>query len=156
MLNLITDRTNADVQRWKELHDKGWDAMTATEQTEWLNGMKGAYKHTDLNRVESAVEALQERLIKLGRLDTPLTVKTDWTRTGYPTSADMNRYFGNVEALRVAVGVNLNVPSAPTIQERFNYDKANNLEKILVAVDTWVSGAESAINYSGEIYAGEV
>lgn len=156
MLNLITDRTNADVQRWKELHDKGWDAMTAAEQTEWMNGMKGAYKHTDLNRVESAVEELQGRLIKLGKLDTPLVVKTDWTRTGYPSVADMNRYFSNVESLKVALGVNLNVPSTPSTRERFNYDRANNLEKILVAVDAWVSGTESAINYSGEIYAGEV
>lgn len=35
-MNLITDRAEKDVQRWRELRDKGWAGMTADEQAEWM------------------------------------------------------------------------------------------------------------------------
>lgn len=155
MFNLITNRTERDVARWKELHDKGWDAMTPEEQSEWLTGMRGAYKHTDMNRVESAVSILSARFAERG-VNLALSVKTDWTRTDWPQKADMNRYFGNVEALRVATGVNLPVPATPTTSTRFDYAKANDLEKILKAVERWLDVAEENHYYAGEIYAGEV
>lgn len=155
MLNLITNRTAQDVARWKELHDKGWDVMTAEEQSEWLAGMRGAYKHTDMNRVESAVRDLAARFVERG-YSISLTTKTDWTRTGWPQAADMARYFANVEALRVATGVNLPAPATPTTATRFNYEKANDLEKILLAVERWLDSSEESHYYSGEIYAGEV
>lgn len=155
MLNLITNRTARDVARWKELHDKGWDAMTTEEQTEWLAGMRGAYKHTDMNRVESAVKTLAARFAERGT-NLALTTKTDWGRTNWPQVVDMNRYFGNVEALRVATGVNLPAPATPTTATRFNYEKANDLEKILLAVERWLDSSEESHYYSGEIYAGEV
>ena len=155
MLSLITNRTANDVARWKELHDKGWAAMSPEERTEWTSGMKGAYKHTDMNRVESAVVELATRFAALGTVLT-LTTKTDWTRTGWPTKSDMERYFGNVEALREATRVNLNAPSTPTTGTRFDYQKANDLEKILLAVERWLDSAEESSYYSGELYSGEV
>lgn len=155
MLNLITNRTAEDVARWKALHDKGWEAMTAEERAEWSNGMKGAYKHTDMNRVESAVSELMARFQEKGS-DISLTVKTNWTRTGWPTKADMDRYFGNVEALRLATGVNLNAPVTPTTDRRFDYQKANDLEKILLAIESWLNAKDNSWYYSGELKSGEV
>lgn len=155
MLNLITNRTAADVARWKELHDKGWEAMTSSERAEWSAGMKGAYKHTDMNRVESAVEELVARFQKTGS-SLSLTTKTNWTRTGWPTVADMERYFGNVEALRVATGVSLSVPPTPTTKALFDYNKANDLEKILLEVEWWLDRVATAQNHSGDLYLGEV
>lgn len=35
-LNLVTDRTDRDVARWKELKAKGWSQMTVDEQAEWM------------------------------------------------------------------------------------------------------------------------
>lgn len=155
MLNLITNRTANDVARWKELHDKGWAAMNVDERAEWTRGMKGAYKHTDMNRVESAVAELVARFAERGTV-LSLTTKTDWTRTVWPTKSDMSRYFGNVEALRKATGVTLNAPSTPTTDTRFNYQKANDLEKILLAVERWLDSVEESGYYSGELYSGEV
>ena len=155
MLNLITNRTAEDVARWKALHDKGWAAMTAAERTEWSNGMKGAYKHTDLNRVESAVQELMTRFQSMGSTIS-LTVKTDWTRTGWPTKADMDRYFGNVEALRQETGVSLNAPATPTTARKFDYQKANDLEKILLAVESWLDAKGNSWYYTGELKSGEV
>lgn len=155
MLSLITNRTARDVERWKELHDKGWAALSTEERAEWTSGMKGAYKHTDMNRVENAVVELAARFAERGTV-LSLTTKTDWGRTGWPTKNDMVRYFGNVEALRVATGVALNVPPTPTTNTRFNYQKANDLEKILLAVEKWLDSADESSYYSGELHSGEV
>lgn len=59
---LVTDRTQADVNRWQTLHDKGWSGMTAEEKAEWAAGMKGTYNYTDLNRVTAAMDALDAEL----------------------------------------------------------------------------------------------
>ena len=63
---LITDRTQADVNRVLTLSAKGWAAMTAAEKEEFEAGMKGAYKATDLNRVNAAMEYLDTRLKAMG------------------------------------------------------------------------------------------
>ena len=44
MNHLITDRTEKDVHRWRELRDKGWAAMTAEEQAEWMGDPIAAAK----------------------------------------------------------------------------------------------------------------
>lgn len=154
-MNLITDRTAADVVRWKELHDKGWEAMTAEEQAEWIGGMKGSYNYTDMNRVESAVRDLEVRFLEKG-IRLSLTTKTNWTRTGWPTKNDMSRYFRNVASIREAVGVDLRIPTAPTTDTLFDYKKANDIEKILLAVGNWLDRVEASQMYSGDLYLGEV
>lgn len=63
---LITDRTNADVQRWESLKSKGWSGMTDAEKAEWAAGMKGAYNYTDLNRVTEAMDYINEQLVGYG------------------------------------------------------------------------------------------
>ena len=63
--NLVTDRTQADVERVKALAAKGFAAMTSDEQAEWLAGMKGAYNASDLNRVGTALNYLAGRLASI-------------------------------------------------------------------------------------------
>ena len=155
MLNLITDRTAADVSRWKALHDKGWEAMTAEEQAEWLGGMKGSYNYTDMNRVESAVRELEARLARAGKV-LSLNTNTSWTKTSWPTESDMNRYFGNVAKIRAAVVVNIDAPAVPTTKTLLDYKKANDLEKNLQAVDNWLNRVEASQMYLGDLYLGEV
>lgn len=155
MLKLITDRSAADVARWKALHDKGWEAMTAEEQAEWVGGMKGSYNYTDMNRVESAVKELEARFLEKGtRLS--LTTKTNWVRTSWPTKADISRYFRNVATVREAAGVNLGTPTVPTTEMIFDYKKANDIEEILLAVEKWLNRVDSCQMYSGDLYLGEV
>lgn len=89
--NLITDRTQSDVSRWSELKSKGWSGMTEPEKAEWSAGMKGAYKYTDLNRVNEAMVYLQNRLRGYGYLvDVTLPVIEDveegtWSEFQQPT-----------------------------------------------------------------------
>lgn len=155
-LGLITDRTAADVARWRELHDKGWSAMTAAERTEWSGEMKGRYSYTDMNRVESVVDALSQRLFEKGYLDTPLSVKTDWDVWDVPTVTDMRRYLNNISVLRGLVTVYPTTPEAPTIHQPFDYERANDIEQILIDVDNSLTAIPQSWIYAGEIKSGEV
>ena len=65
-LLLITDRTQADVDRWAELKAKGWLGMSTAEQSEWSAGMKGAYNASDFNRVIEAMDYIDAELTSYG------------------------------------------------------------------------------------------
>lgn len=92
-MELIIDRTKADVDRVFALRAKGWEGMTADEKAYWLRGspielytidgplealdgpvscrdgiIKGAYNAVDLNRVEAAAAYLSELLGQYGYL----------------------------------------------------------------------------------------
>lgn len=155
-MDFITDRTTRDVERWKILHDKGWFNMSSAERTEWLGQMKGRYNHTDMNRVETAVEILSTRLRELGYTHPTPPVKTDWTNLSCPTETDMQRYFGNVEVLRSVSPVYDTTPATPTVSQKLNYTRANDLEKILSDIDNITTNIPKAWCYAGEIFSGEV
>lgn len=103
--------------------------MTASEQSSW-NGdaAKGAYNYTDLNRVETAVKELA------GELGLSLTTKTNWTLWDVPTRSDMERYLGNVVAIRDACPGSLDFPSLPSSMNGLTYTSANSIEKVLTMV----------------------
>jgi hypothetical protein len=155
-LGYVYDRTKEDVLRWRELHDKGWLAMTEDERNEWSGYMKGRYTVVDLNRVESAVAVLAKLLSDLGYVDSNIIVKTDWTNQDEFLYADVERYLTNVETLRSSISVFRNTPRTPLVTEKFNYVTANNLEKILYDVDTATSNLQKAWCCSGEVVLGEV
>lgn len=156
MLNLITDRTETDVQRWRELDNKGWAAMSSAERSEWMGEMKGRYTHTDMNRVEAAVEIIAELMKKYGFLDSLPTVKTTWNLWSVPTVTDMRRYLENVRLLRSAVTGYPTTPNVPDIDKPFNYKVANDIEKILEDLYDLMMKIPNSWYYSGEIYSGEV
>lgn len=146
MRQLITDRTQADVDRAGELNAKGWAAMTAEERAEWSAGMKGAYNHTDLNRVEGAVAELAKIL------GVTLTVKTDWTAADVPRNADFERYLGNIRALRQIRSGLATTPPTPDDMRNLDYKKANAIEQILVDIEAVLE----THFYCGELFCGEV
>lgn len=154
-MELVTDRSQADVDRWKALHDKGWSAMDQSERAEWLSEMKGRYTYTDMNRVELAVHTLSSRLTELGYRHPILSIKTNWSVGDIPTKADFDRYFGNVETLRSTIAVPLDTPLTPTTEQRFDYLLANDLEKILEAIDVGTSKLQNPWIFAGDIFAGE-
>lgn len=155
-LSLITDRTKADVDRWRVLHNKGWEGMTEDERSEWLGQMKGRYDHTDWNRVEDAVRTLSERVREWGYTHPSLTTKINWTRDDVPSRTEWERYFGNVAILRNAIRVFDNTPPAPTVNQKLNYERANDLEQILTDIDDVTVKIKDSWLYAGDIYLGEV
>jgi len=155
VLNLITDRTSQDVERWNELRKKGWEGLSEEERAEWASAMKGAYNHTDLNRVEGAVQYIAERLTANGYIFRP-EVKTSWTLRELPTRADFDRYFENVKILRGMLSTYSTTPLAPTTKRKLDYQMANDLEKILVDIDDLITKMEQSWLYSNDIFCGEV
>ena len=154
-LNLVTDRTAQDVARWRTLRDKGLSAMTAAEKSQWLGGMKGCYGYKDMNRVEGAVALVAARLGALGYHFSP-DVKMNWTQEDVPSREDMERYLGNVAALRAVVPVYPSTPMAADIYSALDYRKANELEQILLDLARIADSIPKTWHNAGEINSGEV
>lgn len=65
--NLVTDRSQADVDSLRALLARGAANWTAEELSEFnLARSKGAYNYTDLNRVTEAMDYLNDRLVGYG------------------------------------------------------------------------------------------
>lgn len=155
VLSLIMDRTERDVERWRLLHSKGYDALTEDEKAEWDAGMKGAYNHTDMNRVESAVVFIANRLLEAGIYVVPI-VHPEWHVGDHPTKEDMNRYFDNIALLRQALPLYTTTPAAPTTSKRLDYLTANDIEKILSDLDRQITTIQQSWYYAGDVYSGEL
>ncbi|WP_050697625.1 hypothetical protein [Anaeromassilibacillus senegalensis] len=152
---LVTDRTEGDIERWRLLHGKSFSAMTAAERTEWIAGMKGAYNAVDLNRVGQAMQYIAGRLHGYGYA-VEVAPKTDWVVTDIPSKDQLDRYAHDIAALRQAVAVYASTPGAPADMEKLTYQEANDIEKILVDLDEIITKIAAAWYYSGDFYAGEV
>lgn len=155
VLNLITDRTQSDVNTLNALLAKPMTAWTDAEKSALLDGMKGGYFASDLNRVGAAVTYLAERFRELGYAVT-VSVKQDWTLSDAPTDEDMEQHRRNVAALRAVVAVMDTTPETPADMRRLTYQEANDLEQILVDVDHLITCLRQSWYYSGEVYAGEI
>ena len=144
MLNLVTDRTQHNVDRLKKLQEIGWDNLSESQKTEYRGyAAKGAYNYTDMNRVENAVSVIAP----LYGLE--LTVKTNWnywtnwtsTVTGemFAWEAELNRYLNNVKAIRDACPGDLEFPPLPDSMDCLTYKGANNIEKVLEIAYNYVA-----------------
>ena len=153
--NLITDRTQADVDRYTELRLKYLSGMTAEEKAEWETFLKGAYNYADMNRVESAVEYVANRLTEAGYVVIPV-IKKNWSKTDKPTLTDLKRYMKNISDIRSALATYETTPEAPTAEKRLSYQVATAMEQIITDVEDLVSKMVSAYFYSGDLYSGEV
>lgn len=94
----------------------------------YLNGLKGCYNINDLNRVESNVQIVCDKL-KIFGIKLVLDIKTDWQYGDIFDITDKNRYLQNIETIRNAWRVYADTPQAPSDYKYFSY--ANDIEKIL-------------------------
>lgn len=156
---LITDRTAADFRHWEYLRDKGFKNMTEAERSEWLSGsLKGSYHSTDLNRVGEALNYLHDRLTEAGYMSyqTTFTAKTNWTISSIPTAAELMQYKWCVAVVRAAMAQFETTPPAPLYVGALDIEEANNIEKILIDVETRINNMLAARLYCGDVYAGEI
>ena len=151
-MNLITDRTQADVEYAKSLHEKGLSRMTAEELAEWLGGLKSWYDYRDLNRVGEAMIYIRDRLKAVGEI-VDIEPRTDWSLSDLPTRSAIAEYLSNIEKLRSVMPVPIETPASGML---LNYEEANDIERILEFLEILIDKIEQAYIYSGEIYAGEV
>lgn len=154
--NLITDRTQADVDYCAELKAKGWHGMSDAEKSEWQASMKGAYNYTDLNRVEAAAAYISERVRDFGySLD--LVTHVTWSRENLPTNVDFERYFENIAKIRALLAEHKASPPTPSADiSTFGYEEANHVEQILLDMEDLLNRIAAVWLFSNDIYCGEV
>ena len=121
---LITDRTAADI------------GVTA----------KGFYNTSDIARINSYISYLSD-VLELGLTVNNVTLGQKLTR------AQMQSIIDNVNAIRAAWYIASDTPNTP---QPFNWDyqKANDIEKILLALDEFYQSVQIDKLYSGTFRAG--
>ena len=110
------------------------------------------YNYSDLNRVEAKTAQIANMLTVNGYITT-IQVKTDWTRSDFPTKKQMIRYLNNVKK---CVTQYCNMPGAtlPISMNDLDYIGANDIEKTLVNIENLVDYMLSAMRYSGTFFSG--
>lgn len=149
--DLITDRTQADAALAERLEAEEYADMTQAEQDAFDAGLKGSYKHTDMNRVGQAVAYLQTYLngvqaaldahralygvapdaifdVTWGTLT--LTVKIDWTDADEPTPAQLTAYLQNVDDVTSCITITRKLPTG---MDNLTIQGANEIERVLQA-----------------------
>lgn len=122
---LVTDRTSQDV-------------ATRTQ--------KGFYNVSDVQRVNSYIQYLSDVL------GLNLTV-TDVSFGQALTRAQIDAILSNINAIRAVWYVASDTPQTP-IAVNWDYVKANNIEKILLALDEFYQSSQVDKIYSGTFRAG--
>lgn len=148
IVTLVTDRTQADVERVRELAAKEFAAMTAAEQTEWLTGMKGAYNASDLNRVGTAMNYLAGRLSSICGKSIAWTAKTDWAVTDIITASQAAEYRQQIQDIRDALAYPAGTPDVPQLA-RLTYTDANNIERILKLCEDLIVNVAKSFRHTG-------
>lgn len=152
MLRMITDRTQADVDKVTALAAKAWADFTEEEKTFWLGVVRGAYNATDMNRVGIAAEYIAGVMVEYGYAPV-VNAKKDWTQTDIPTQSQTETYLDNVSAIQALVPIA--EPAVPPDMEAFTFGEANDIETILVQADQLFPLMERSVIYAGEGFAGE-
>ena len=155
LLQLITDRAQADVDYVSQLNILGWENMNAQQRSDYLTGLKGAYNATDMNRVGNAVSYVAQRLTNCGYM-VNVNPRLDWQIGDIPTVSDLTAYLDDVRAIRAALAVSPATPPVPEDMDKLTYTEANNIEQILLDVNLLIDRIAAAWFYSGELYSGEV
>lgn len=142
MPEMITDRTNEDVANHANIKARIIDRTASpTEWLTWLSGMRGAYNVSDLNRVGEAVAYIADRLVNNG-IAISVTAKNDWVTTDIPRAAQMVDYLEDIGAIRAALATFSTTPTAPDSMNDLTVGGANDIEKILVDVETLLNNLE--------------
>ena len=119
------------------------------------NRTGGVYNISDLNRVEEAFEYLRDKMNNSYGFNLAIPTKTNWTNTDNVIHSDMERYRQNVAKIRDAIAMPVGTPQTPASMNKLTAKEANDIEKILQAVEVLLNNISAAWFYSGEIYSGE-
>lgn len=162
MIELITNRTQEDVNRLTELTRKALtgtgatfaDRLTEAEQEEWLAlSNKGAYNASDLNRVGTACATLYAAFQGAGyEIPEYYPTPTDWNVEDFPYRRVMDYYIGNVAAMKAAIGAETSIPDNMDGLDIFG---ANAIERLLEEINDLLNRATLGFIYLGEGSTGE-
>lgn len=86
-------------------------------------------------------------------LSTQTTPKV-WSKEDIPTPEEMTVWLNRVRAVRSAFPSRPSLPELPESMSMLTYEKANDIERVLLAVDQAITRMEDSFFSSGEIDAG--
>ena len=152
-MNLITDRTQFDVDLVKSLVVKGYVNLSESEKAQWDSSLKGSYNASDLNRVGEAINYLKDLLSSAGYYIKG-EAKVDFTEMAIPTREQLEHYLDMLGRVRKAIKVYPSTPELPTSMDALNYRSANNIEKMLLDVEELLFKLQQSYMYCGELYCG--
>lgn len=149
---LVFDRTLEDVIYAKSIIEKVKNRTATEQETEqYLNGLKGCYNVSDLNRVGFAVEELADILTNNVGYAVVVNPKTDWQEGDIPTVTQLTAYLENVRVLLNAIyDISTQIP---TTMAFLDYIKANRIEQALYIVYEWTLRVIPNFRHSGTIFA---
>lgn len=152
---VVTDRTQTDVDTAVRINNKridtGFDSLTDAEKESWFAGFKGDYNYTDFNRVGQAIQFLADELNDYGYSIT-VTAKQDYDESYIITLSDMINMINDVKAIKDKF---YGTTVLPVTMKKLTYENANNIEKLLYEVSTYIYYMRQSFFYCGEIYGGE-
>jgi hypothetical protein len=111
----------------------------------------GYYKHTDLKRVSHNARHLAGLLNGYGYAVT-VNPKTDWAVGDIPRDSEMVRYLGDVQSVKTAF---YGTTPLPESMERIDYRDANNIEKLLEEIETYINRMVAGFRKCGTFRAGQ-
>lgn len=156
--DLITDRTQADVERAQYLEGLRYEDMTDMERAEYLAGVKGAYKLSDWERVYDVAYRIASRLYKWGiaRPDNLSYTRTFNSGESYtPVEAIATEFVERLKNLRAMIPVTEDTPTPPDSIDQLDYQTANDIERMLYIMYDLAWSIDQMWQYCGDIYAGE-
>ena len=151
--DFITDRTAKDVLEAQTILSKvqSGQKLTDAENEKLLNGLRGCYNISDINRVISAIKDISN-LLKIDIAELQSVEIQDFF-----SDSDWQKYLNAIRLLRQYIALPSSTPQAPISLFVSNaHERANDIEKILVQLERYIPLMIDAYYYSGEIYAGEV
>lgn len=149
---LVTDRTQADVNRVKQIAEKIKNGTVSESELEEYNkaSAKGSYNYTDLNRVGRAVAYLASRMTALG-CNVSVTTKVDWKENDWITPSSAERYLADLEKIRSVFTQLSTTPSVPADMEKFTVEEANEIEKMLSDTEKLIQSLSGVFRHSGQV-----
>lgn len=137
VLDLITDRTQADVDLVKALSASGYSAWSAEEIAAWdTEALKGAYNVSDILRVIDAMDYIAGLLNAAGFAITLQSSVTGWAENAErPTASQMAAYLGDLLAIQAALQLPSYSPDLPESMALLDYLGANAIEQMLLDVN---------------------
>jgi len=135
----ITDRTQSDVEYARAHRDSP-------------SILKGARNYTDLQRWTGNIHHLKDMFNSLG-FNIAVTCKTSWTLGEVPPRAEINKIRDDLTTLRSVYAVLPTTPPTPALPY-INYQKMNDIEKILLDIEQIIQGFSAAVIHSGTTQSG--
>lgn len=77
-----------------------------------------------------------------------------WTKKDFPTPKEMGEYLSRVEAARVPFSSVFAYPTLPADMDKLTFEKANDIERVLLTTHEAIKKVEHSRVYSGELQAG--